>query len=292
MTRSAGCSVSQKKRSRKDFSESSPFSRLQARQAGNRLSSSLVPPRDLATTWSRVMLLTLRVQPQYAQWPAVLFRIECFFVISATIKGFITCSPSSDRPRKQGRPVVRHWLHKEGLCSIAHSYDFDFVTLSIGDSSEGGHSQRWGFGFRHVMNQFEVYLPSILAVSSTARMSIVNGTRAGTTGKGGECTVFAAHFFSVTDGNDLRSIDGINPSFTDFSFRSIICNHDFDELKFFKKIFFQKALKPKQKVAIDAPTRISSKFVRCSISLILLRYHVECIIMPMRYSPAASGNSS
>ena len=29
-----------------------------------------------------------------------------------------------------------------------------------------------------------------------------------------------------------------------------------------------KALKPKQKVAIDAPTRISSKFVRCSITFV------------------------
>lgn len=223
MTRSAGCKVSQKNRSRKESNESSPFRRLHARQAGSRLSSSLVPPRDLATTWSRVMLLTLRVQPQYAQWPAVLFRIECFFVISATIKGFITCSPSSDRPRKQGRPVVRYWLSKEGLYSIAHSYDFEFVTLSIGDSSEGSHSQRWGFGFRHIMNQLEVNIPSICAVRGTAGMAVIDSTRAGTTGKGGKGTVLAA---STGNGDNLRPVDRVNPDLADCPFLSIVRNHD------------------------------------------------------------------
>ena len=223
MTRSAGCKVSQKNRSRKESNESSPFRRLHARQAGSRLSSSLVPPRDLATTWSRVMLLTLRVQPQYAQWPAVLFRIECFFVISATIKGFITYSPSSDRPRKQGRPVVRYWLSKEGLYSIAHSYDFEIVTLSIGDSSEGGHSKRWGFGFRHIMNQLEIDLTPVCTVSSTARVSIVNGARTGTTGKGGECTVLTA---SSSNGNYLSPIDRVYPDLADCTFLSVIGYHD------------------------------------------------------------------
>ena len=84
VTRSDGCRVSQKNRIRKESNESSPFWRLHARQAGSRLSSSLVPPRDLGTMWSRVMLFTLSTHPQYAQCPAVLFRMEFFFVISKT----------------------------------------------------------------------------------------------------------------------------------------------------------------------------------------------------------------
>ena len=40
-----------------------------------------------------------------------------------------------------------------------------------------------------------------------------------------------------------------------------------------------KALKPKQKVAIDAPTRISSKLVRCSIICIL--FSGELVKLPV-----------
>ena len=118
---------------------------------------------------------------------------------------------------------MRYWLSKEGLYSIAHSYDFEIVTLSIGDSSEGGHSQRWGLGFWHVVNQLEVNITSICTVSSTARVSIVNGTRAGTTGKGGKGTVLASF---TGNGDNLRPVDRVNPDLADCPFLSVVRNHD------------------------------------------------------------------
>ena len=96
-------------------------------------------------------------------------------------------------------------------------------------------------------------------------MPVINCSRAGTTREGGECTSLTAHFISVLNGNDFCPVNGVNPGLTNISFSSIVSNHDFNELKFFRKIFFQKALKPKQKVAMLAPTSISSKLVKCSI---------------------------
>ena len=93
-------------------------------------------------------------------------------------------------------------------------------------------------------------------------MAVIDSTRTGSTGMSGKSTVLAP---ITGNGNNPGPVDGVDPDFANSPFLSVVRNHNLDLLKFLRKIFFQKALKPKQKVAIDAPTRISSKFVRCSI---------------------------
>lgn len=156
----------------------------------------------------------------------------------------------------QGQPAVRHWSPKVIQCSSSCSYYQWFEWYR----AKGGHPQSWCLGFRHVMNQFEVHFPSILAVRSTARMAVIDGTWTGSPCRGGKGTVLTP---STGNGNNPGPVDSVYPYLANRSFLSIIGYHDLVVLKFLRYTFLMKALKPKQKVAIDAPTRISSKSVRC-----------------------------
>ena len=54
-------------------------------------------------------------------------------------------------------------------------------------------------------------------------MAVIDGTRAGTTGEGGESTFFAA---STGNGDNLRPVDRVYPDFADCTFLSVIGYHD------------------------------------------------------------------
>lgn len=112
------------------------------------------------------------------------------------------------------------------------------------------------------MDQTEIHLSPVRSVTCHAGMSIINNTRTCATGEGSKGTVLA----TVTcDGDNLSSIDRVYPNLTDYPFLPEVNNHDSDLLKFWRSTSLIKALKPKQNVAIQAPIRINSKYVRCSI---------------------------
>ena len=94
-------------------------------------------------------------------------------------------------------------------------------------------------------------------------MPVIDGTRACATCKGGKGAILTTIFLDGTYDNNFCPVDVINEYITNFMF-----THGSEGLKPPRKIFLMKALKPKQKVAIDAPTRINSKLVRCSITFV------------------------
>lgn len=106
-------------------------------------------------------------------------------------------------------------------------------------------------------------------------MAVIDSTRTGSTGMSGKSTVLAP---ITGNGNNPGPVDGVDPDFANSPFLSVVRNHNLDLLKFLRKIFFQKALKPKQKVAMLAPTSTSSKLVRCSIIFDFVTLSISCLI--------------
>lgn len=110
---------------------------------------------------------------------------------------------------------------------------------------------------------------AILAIRAAARMAVIYCSRTCTPGRGGEGTCLTAHPVGFIDSDNLQAINTVNPNFADQMFI-----HYFKVLNLPRKIFFMKALKPKQNVAMLAPTSTNSKFVRWSIYIAACFYPV------------------